>query len=142
RQRSVSVTATTPLFNIDVPSQLIRTTVGSDVVLWDLATGHERLRLPGYPDVQQMAISPDGSRLVLGKGPRSTIDSSELTLLSLKSGRRLSALRHLGTIATISFSPDGNRLVGVFSQSSRGASGFKPIQIWDATPLPEEPAAK
>ncbi len=150
RQRSISLPSSSgsPFFNLrhhfNLRHQMYGATVGSDFVgtdfvLGDLATGQERLRLPGYDGVLDMAISPDGSRLVLARvllGAR-----IELTFWSLKSGRQLLAFSHrvtgFGRNEEVSFSPDGNRLVAAFS-----ASSSKPIQVWDATPLPEEPETK
>jgi hypothetical protein len=41
-----------------------------------------------------------------------------------------------GSVRDMSFTPDGNRLIAAVL--SREAIPIKPIQIWDATPLPEE----
>jgi WD40 repeat protein len=114
------------------------TTAGrADVVLFDLATGQERLRLRGHDGFDQFAVSRDGSRLALGKLPPSPLGESELTLWSLKSGRRLLSLKRQGSVEALAFSPDGNRLIAAFAFSDTGTR--KPIQIWDATPLPEKP---
>jgi WD40 repeat protein len=108
----------------------------ADVVLLDLATGQERLRLRGHDGFDHYALSPDGSRLALGKRPPPLIRGhSELSLWSLKTGRRLQTLKCEGSFRALSFSPDGNRLVAVFSGGA--TDSIKPIQIWDATPLPE-----
>lgn len=109
-----------------------------DFVLCDLATGQERLRLPGYTDVDGMAISPDGNRLVLVK---SFLGSGgdyerELSFWNLKSGKRLMAFNLAGSISDMAFSPDSNRLIAAVSSTGSTA---KPIQIWDATPLAERP---
>jgi WD40 repeat protein len=114
--------------------------VGSDAAFWDLATGQERARNRANGR-NSYAISPDGSRLVSGKRPTlSKSGESEFTLWSLVSGRQLLSFKRQGDVEAISFSPDGNRLVAAFSHF--GPSTLKPIQIWDATPLPEETAAK
>ena len=104
----------------------------SDFVVWDLATGRERLRLPGYPDWREFTISPDGQRLALASSTGSF--DSELTLWSLTSGRRLLALTLESSISAVAFSPDANRLLASVRVLKQ------PIQIWDATPLPEEAA--
>ena len=89
-----------------------------------------------------MAISPDGSRLVLLRVVNWNI---EWTIWSLKSGRQLLAFRHrterYARDEKVSFSPDGNRLVAIFHPSPLDIK-LKPIQVWDATPLPEEPETK
>jgi serine/threonine protein kinase/WD40 repeat protein len=150
RQRSISMPSALRPHWIDFPGQTIGTfgppdvvsgvqanSYGrSDIVLFDLATGQERLRLRGHDGFDQFAVSPDGSRLALGKQSRSTRDDSEVTLWSLKSGRRLLSLKRPGPVEALAFSPDGNRLLAAFPQFSDSAD--KPIQIWDATPLPEE----
>ena len=100
-----------------------------------MATGQERLRLRGHDGFDHFAVSPDGSRLALGKLPPSPRSESELSLWSLKSGRQLLTLKRQGSVEAMSFSPEGNRLVGAFAFSN--IDNGKPIQIWDATPLPE-----
>ena len=113
----------------------------SDVVFWDLATGQERLRLPGY----------DGDRSITPSVPTAVASSWE-SPPSPRRRERVDALESEVRPATagaqspghrrqhFAFSPDGNRLVAAFSQS--GPTALKPIQIWDATPLPEETIAK
>jgi hypothetical protein len=151
-QRSIRVPSSLRPWWIDFSSQTIGA-VGSmdttnsgilvnaigraDVVLLDLATGNERLRLRGHDGFDHYAISPDGSRLALGKLPPPLMrGQSELSLWSLKSGRRLMSLKRGGSFRALSFSRDGNRLVAAFSR--RAIDTTKPIQIWDATPLPED----
>jgi WD40 repeat protein len=137
RQKLVSMPSSADNYFINIPHQMFGAIVDSDFVMWDLATGQERLRLPGYNEFSHYAISPDGSRLVQGKGDYLT-DVSEFTFWSLKSGRPLLTFTRPGYLTAISFSSDGNRLIAAISQS--GPSPVKPIQIWDATPLPEEDA--
>ena len=141
RQRSIPLPASGLSYFITSDQQMFASfrRSESDAVFGDLATGQERLRLPGYGGASQFAISPDGSRLVLGKRSYASRES-ELTLWSLKSGRRLLAFNRPGTVSAISFSPDGNRLIAAFYQSGTADRAFKPIQIWDATPLPEDVA--
>lgn len=143
RQRSISLPSSKFRYFFDLRHHMFGANVGADFfgadfVLADLATGQERLRLRGYNGVLDMAISPDGSRLVLLRVVNWNI---EWTIWSLKSGRQLLAFRvpinGFGRDEKISFSPDGNRLVAAFSESSS-----KPIQVWDATPLPEESETK
>ena len=70
-------------------------------------------------------------------------NESELTFWNVKSGRRLLALNRPGQVGGISFSPNGNRLVATFSRLGSGSGkSIKPVEIWDATPLAEEPVAK
>jgi WD40 repeat protein len=88
RQRSVSLPSSSGPCFFNLRHQMFGTSVGSDFVLVDLATGQERLRLRRYNFVVGMAISPDGSRLVLSQR---LLGGSEVTFWSLKSGRRLLA---------------------------------------------------
>ncbi len=135
RQRLISLPSAPRTHFINIQHEIFAADARSDLVLWDLMTGQERLRLPGYSGGSAYAISPDGTRIVIGKGPFT--GQSELSLWSLKSGRRLLAFNREGYVSAISFSPDGNRLVAAFMYF--GVPGkLKPIQIWDATPLPEE----
>jgi serine/threonine protein kinase/WD40 repeat protein len=138
RQRSIPMPSSpnTGVY-IDIRHQIFSSFVGPDALFSNLATGQERLRLRGYSDINDCAVSPDGSRIAVGKPPLLTNGESEVSLWSLKSGRQLLALKRQGTIENLSFSPDGNRLVAAFQQS--GPSAIKPIQIYDATPLPEKP---
>jgi WD40 repeat protein len=122
---------------INIRHQLFGADDGSDFVLRDLLSGQERLRLRGDNGFFGMAISPDGSRLLLAKASITLVES-ELSLWSMKSGRRLLAFNRQGFIRAMSFSPDGNWLLAVFSQIT-STNTDKPIQIWDATPLPEKP---
>ena len=140
RQRSISLPISPRKYVIDFLHQVVGADDRLDFVLWDLLTGNERLRLPGYNGVERMAISPDGSRLVLGKiSPSSSGEfGSELTFCSLKSGEQLLAFRREGRVTDVCFSPNGNRLVAAFSPP--GPAAIQPIQVWDATPLPEEVA--
>jgi WD40 repeat protein len=135
-QRSISMRNTAITSFINVRHNLFGNFAGSDHVIWDITTGQVHLRLPGFTYATSYAISPDGSRIVIAeRTPPQRGGESEVTLLSLRSGRRLLSLKRQETVAALAFSPDGNKLIAAFSQSS---PSFKPIQIWDATPLPEE----
>jgi WD40 repeat protein len=136
RQRSVKMPGTPRSAVLILPRhQIFSNFVGLDALFLDLHTGQERFRLPSHHDLEDAAISPDGSRLAVGR--RLALGGeSEVTLWSLKTSRRLLALKRPGRMESIAFSPDGNRLVATFRQTIPGAA--KPIQIWDATPLPDE----
>jgi WD40 repeat protein len=129
-----------PLF-VDPENELVGASHHSDFVLCDLATGGELLRLPGYDDVGPMgfAISPDGSRMALGK--TSVVGEGEITLWSRKSGRQLMSIQRSRAVDALRFSPDGNRLFATFGSglAPRGNDGrLKPIEVFDATPLEDE----
>ncbi|MFO0906690.1 MAG: serine/threonine-protein kinase [Pirellulales bacterium] len=106
-----------------------------DIVVLDLTTGRERIRLRGHRGFDLLAASPDGRRLVLGKGENANHGESEITIWSLESGRPLATFVRSGILEALSFSRDGNRLIAVFANDVRAAN--KPIQVWDAAPLPE-----
>jgi serine/threonine protein kinase/WD40 repeat protein len=129
-----------PLF-VDPENQFVGASHRSDFVLCDLTTGRELLRLPGYDDVGSMGfvISPDGSRLALGRS--SVVGEGEITLWSMKTGRQLMSIQRSRAVDALCFSPDGNRLLATFGsgRAPRGADGqFKPIEVFDATPLKDE----
>lgn len=108
-----------------------------DVVVFDLESGAERVRLRGHGGFDNYEITPDGSRIILGNLPPSTGLNSTFSVWSLKSGRRLLEFQRQGFLADMNLSRDGNRLLAVFSRRPGYNPSMKPIQIWDATPLPE-----
>lgn len=139
KQKSIPVPSSKGLL-IDVRSQIYGAVVGTDVILWNMATGEELVRLPGYNRISKYAFSPDGNRLVLHQFPRDLFGENELTLWSVKSGRRLLTLKREGMVEALSFSPDGNRLVVV--HKLKNPETGKSIQVYDATPLPDETETK
>jgi WD40 repeat protein len=115
------------------------------VVVWDLATGQERLNLDGHTDVVfGLAISPDGQRLATIAYDRTA------RLWDLTSGAAVYTLTDVytstlpliigGQWIDIAFSPDGAKLAT--------AGGYS-VKVWDAAtgaelvslPLPPEPLA-
>jgi len=101
---------------------------GTTVVVWDVATGQERLNLDGHTDVVfGLAMSPDGQRLA-------TI-AYDLTarLWDLTTGAAVYTLTDVytspgpleigGQPIDIAFSPDGAKLVTV---------GGTSVKVWDA----------
>ena len=108
----------------------------------DADTGRERLSLAGHRNmIWKLAISPDGRRLAsLGSFP---MQAPEVVLWDLSGGREMLTLQATGIDLTGSnvlehsgfgFSPDGQRLIYVPGGSRRDAE----VEIWDATPLPED----
>jgi WD40 repeat protein len=95
--------------------------VPTDIVLWELATGLERLRLPGGDDpVSQFAFSADG-RLLASVGR-----SEAIHLWDTWSGEEVGQLTgHRGWIYCLSFAPDGKTLV------SGGVDRI--VLIWDVS---------
>jgi WD40 repeat protein len=91
-----------------------------EVKIWDVATGDERLSLPGH-GAKFLAFSPDGKRLATG--------GTDLTvrIWDVASGQEALTLRgHTDYVRTVAFAPDGNRLVS--------ASDDRTVRIWDASP--------
>lgn len=121
---------------INFKSQLVFAKTDADVVLYDLESGQERMRLHGHDGVDHFAISSDGRRLAVGGFQGLIRRDSVVSLWSLESGRRLLTIPRAGQIGGIAFSDNGRRLMAAYHD----ATGDNPIQIWDATPLPEEVA--
>ena len=104
-----------------------------DMVLWETATGQERLRLPGGKDaVYQFALSPAG-RLLASVSRTETIH-----LWDAWTGEEVGQLTgHRGWINSLSFAPDGKAL------ASGGADAT--VLIWDVSgfvPAPKPVAKK
>jgi WD40 repeat protein len=104
-------------------------TAGHDgtVVLWEIATGKERLRLRtgGDGPLTALVYSPD-SALLVGAGPGQT-----LWCWDTLSGQRLGQRRgDQGDVAVLAFAPDGKKLV------SGGRDGT--LLVWDAASFQQE----
>jgi eukaryotic-like serine/threonine-protein kinase len=93
---------------------------GSEVGIWDTASGEELLRLRGtVGSPTGVAFSPDGKRLASGD------DSGGVRIWELGRGQELLLLRgHDGYVKTVAFSPDGRRL------ASAGQDGT--VKLWEA----------
>jgi WD40 repeat protein len=101
---------------------------GTTVVVWDVATGQERLNLEGHTDVVfGLAISPDGQRLATIAYDRSA------RLWDLATGDAVYTLTDVytsiapliigGQWIDIAFSPDGAKLA---------TAGGNSVKVWDA----------
>jgi serine/threonine protein kinase/WD40 repeat protein len=108
----------------------------------DAASGQERLSFAGHRHkIGQLAFSPDGRRLAsLAWFPKQV---TEVKLWDLAGGREVLTLRPTGVDPVgsnafancgFAFSSDGHRLFYLPGGSRRDAE----VQVWDATPLPDE----
>jgi WD40 repeat protein len=101
-----------------------RTPIQPDVVLWEAATGKERLHLAmSEGQLVQVAFSPDG-RLLAAAGLAGTIHLWD-TWTGKEAGRFTG---HRGWMSSLAFAPDGKAL------ASGGADST--VLIWDVAGLP------
>lgn len=96
------------------------------MILWEVASGKERLSFPEPPgEIFNVAISPDGRLLAAGGF------DDQIYVWDAVSGERLTQLKgHQGTIDSLVFSPDGKRL----ASSSQDTTAL----IWDVSGLAKE----
>jgi len=96
--------------------------LSSGRVVWDTATGKERLVLDQKKqDVYAVAFSPDGSILAIGNG------NNEVVLYDAGNGERLATLKgHTDRISDAAFTPDGRVL---FTSSIDGT-----VRLWAVAP--------
>ncbi len=107
---------------------------GTDVRVWDVTSGRERLRFP-ISATNVLAYSPDGHRLAVGAGwVGSAPAKAPIRIHDAGSGRELLQLtwedeagdpRDLGVVGRIAFSPDGSRLAAA-ARDGR-------LWVWDLT---------
>ena len=97
------------------------------VVIWDAATGRVITKLAGHSDqstniINDIVFSPNGRQLASCASNDSTVKIWDTT-----SGSLIRSIRQDG-VSVISFSPDGNHIVGV---SYSGSSNEYSIKIWN-----------
>lgn len=95
----------------------------SDIVLWDLEHGRERMTLRGHRfPVIRVEFSPDGGALASASG---SSEEQSVLVWSLATGRPLRRLaRANSSFLGIAYSPDGRLLASCCANE-------KPVRIWD-----------
>ncbi|MEQ1696051.1 MAG: TIR domain-containing protein [Hyphomicrobiaceae bacterium] len=89
----------------------------ASVRIWDAATGQERARLAGHKEAVHTAVfSPDGKTLVTA--------SLDARIWEVGTGKDIALLRHDNSVAGVSVSADGTRIVT--------ASNDNTARVWDA----------
>lgn len=99
---------TNSVFSVDISLDVSLVASGSadrTVRIWNLRDGSCRLKLTGHAGcVQRVAFSPNGRTIVSGS------DMGEVRIWDLRDGTLMHELEHSGSIWTIEFSRDGERL--------------------------------
>jgi WD40 repeat protein len=92
-----------------------------DILLWDVAAGHELLRLQGHESsVNCLAFAPDGRSLASG-----SMNDPVIFVWDLATRRPLRRLEaHPGGIYSLAFSPDGGWLASTAYED-------RPVRLWD-----------
>jgi WD40 repeat protein len=94
-----------------------------EVKVWDPDTGRELLTLQGQPGLNELAFSPDGSRLA-GAGA----GGGSVSVWDAQTGGELMTVAQRCAIAGVAFSADGTRLVCPCDDGAGGAT----VKAWDA----------
>jgi WD40 repeat protein/serine/threonine protein kinase len=119
----------TPLLTAAISSdgRFVAAAAGSNVVVWEVATGQHRLTLVGHrSSIFSIAFSPDSHRLVTGGHDRTAI------VWNLDAGTNVTTFtNHTGRVSFATFSPDG-RLVAT-------SSFDRSVRVWEAESRREVP---
>ncbi len=92
--------------------------IEGEIMLWDVATGQERVTLRGHSDgINSVAFSPDGTTLASG-----SFDAT-IKLWDVAAGEQLSTLSNqIFDVFSVVFSPDGTTLA---------SATMREIKLWD-----------
>lgn len=112
-------------------------TKAADIVVYDLVTAKELVRLTGHTrSPEGVAFSPDGQRLV--SFARMAFTGVEVKIWDVRNGHELLHLTPTRTFqrTEMQFSADGHRLLYLGSMYSPTKTGVAlTLETWDATPL-------
>jgi WD40 repeat protein len=104
-----------------------------EIKVLDAASGSELHSLAGHRfPLDDIAFSHDGRRMASCSGAHRE-SASEIKLWDIASGRELMNLSAIGD-CRLAFSSDGRRLFCVSGGNVKVAT----LQVWDATPLPDD----
>ena len=93
--------------------------------IWDTTHGAEILNLEGHSGrINAIAFSLDGTLIVTGG------DDRTIRLWDSESGKEMSSMSSKGPIVSVAFSPDGKRLVTIYSEQAEHF-GSPSIEIWE-----------
>ncbi len=122
------------------------------VRVWELASGREVARFPGYDDSwTELAFSPDGRLLAMFRSRTETQrdpgqsyhQDAAIRLLDVASGREVRRLEgHRGAVNAIAFTRDGRSLISAGEDATAlGLGRLGPVKseksmAWDQSPVP------
>ncbi len=93
--------------------------------IWDTTNGSELLTLEGHAsNVVAITYSPDGKLIVTAGEDRT------LRVWDAESGNEISLMSSKGSVRSIAFSPDGERLAAAYSEG-QASLGTPSIDIWE-----------
>jgi len=118
-------TAFAASFGIPVRGQIGNDVGGSDVRVWDLATGRQTGSVTVDGEVSALALSPDGKTLA-GEVEYASGDT-DMLVWDPATGRQIAAFPADGSADSTAFSPDGK----VLAAATQDARGGDEVQVWD-----------
>jgi WD40 repeat protein len=99
-------------------------TLSGEAIVWEPFTRSEVARIRGHlSDIGRVALSPDGHWIATGGAY-----DEKLYLWDVWTTQQLHSLTGTGLINSVSFNPDGSRLMSCSEARDNAAS---PIQLWD-----------